>query len=158
MDPPEPDRAPSRNLDPEVVRGFGDEWSRFDQSVLAAHEHEELFERYFRLVNWASLPPDAEAFDVGCGSGRWAQGVAPRVRQLHLVDASAEALDVARRMLGGHSNCVFHHASVDALPMAPGSMDFGYSLGVLHHVPDIAAGLTACVSCLKPGAPFLVYL
>jgi hypothetical protein len=37
-------------------------------------------------------------------------------------------------------------------------MDFGYSLGVLHHVPDTAAGLRACVTRLKPGAPFVLYL
>jgi len=37
-------------------------------------------------------------------------------------------------------------------------MDFGYTLGVLHHIPDTLAGLTACVSKLKPGAPFLMYL
>ena len=37
-------------------------------------------------------------------------------------------------------------------------MDFGYSLGVLHHVPDTAAGIKECVKMLKPGAPFLIYL
>ena len=37
-------------------------------------------------------------------------------------------------------------------------MDFGYSLGVLHHMPLPAAGLAACVAKLKPGAPMLVYL
>jgi SAM-dependent methyltransferase len=37
-------------------------------------------------------------------------------------------------------------------------MDFGYSLGVLHHVPDTAAGIKSCVEKLKPGAPFLLYL
>ena len=37
-------------------------------------------------------------------------------------------------------------------------MDFGYSLGVLHHVPDTQAGLNDCVKKLKIGAPFLVYL
>ncbi len=37
-------------------------------------------------------------------------------------------------------------------------MDFGYSLGVLHHVPDTALGIKMCVSKLKPGAPFLLYL
>jgi SAM-dependent methyltransferase len=37
-------------------------------------------------------------------------------------------------------------------------MDFGYSLGVLHHIPDTQDGITACVRKLKPGAPFLVYL
>ena len=37
-------------------------------------------------------------------------------------------------------------------------MDFGYSLGVLHHVPDTPAGSRSCVSRLKKGAPFLLYL
>src|SRR6185295_6567850 len=48
--------------------------------------------------------------------------------------------------------------SVDAMPLADGSMDFGYSLGVLHHVPDTAEGIRHCASKLKPGAPFLLYL
>jgi SAM-dependent methyltransferase len=44
------------------------------------------------------------------------------------------------------------------MPLADDSMDFGYSLGVLHHVPDTQQGLQRCVDKLKPGAPFLVYL
>ena len=31
-------------------------------------------------------------------------------------------------------------------------------LGVLHHVPDTLQGINECVSFLKPGAPFLIYL
>jgi SAM-dependent methyltransferase len=65
---------------------------------------------------------------------------------------------VARRNLAAHPNCEFHHSSVDAIPLPDGTMDFGYSLGVLHHVPDTAAGIRSCVAKLKPGAPFLVYL
>ena len=37
-------------------------------------------------------------------------------------------------------------------------MDFGYSLGVLHHIPDTCAGIKACARLLKRGGPFLVYL
>jgi hypothetical protein len=37
-------------------------------------------------------------------------------------------------------------------------MDFGYSLGVLHHVADTEGALRAAVRTLKPGAPLLVYL
>ncbi len=37
-------------------------------------------------------------------------------------------------------------------------MDFGYSLGVLHHIPGTFQGLRSCVEKLKPGAPFLAYL
>jgi ubiquinone/menaquinone biosynthesis C-methylase UbiE len=146
------------NLDPQTVRGFGVEWERFDQSALSSAELRRQFDAYFAVFPWDALPPNAEGFDVGCGSGRWARFVAERVGRLHLVDASTEALDVARRNLAGRDNCIFHHASVDAVPLADGSADFGYSLGVLHHVPDTAEGIKACVRKLKRGAPLLLYL
>jgi SAM-dependent methyltransferase len=53
---------------------------------------------------------------------------------------------------------VFHEAALEAMPLADDSMDFGYSLGVLHHLPDPEAGLTACVGKLKLGAPMLIYV
>ncbi len=146
------------NIDTETVRGFGEEWSTFDQRGAGAGELERLFGEYFSLFPWDSLPKDAVGFDLGCGSGRWARFVAPRVGRLHCIDASEEALGIATRNLRSLSNCTFHHASVDAIPLPDESMDFGYSLGVLHHVPDTAAGLAACVRKLRPGAPFLVYL
>jgi ubiquinone/menaquinone biosynthesis C-methylase UbiE len=146
------------NMDRRVVEEFGDEWARFDQRGAPSAELERIFGEYFSEFPWASLPPDPRGFDLGCGSGRWARLVAPRVGTLHCVDAAAEALAVARRNLAAQPNCEFHHASVDELPFADGSMDFGYSLGVLHHVPQTAAGIADCVRKLRPGAPFLVYL
>ena len=146
------------NLDPAVVEGFGQEWSRFDQSTLHQDELRALFEAYFSIFPWATLPANAIGFDLGCGSGRWAQFVAPRVGRLHCIDASASALEVARRNLKSYANCEFHCASVDAIPLPDGSADFGYSLGVLHHVPDTQKGILECVRKLKPGAPFLLVL
>jgi ubiquinone/menaquinone biosynthesis C-methylase UbiE len=84
--------------------------------------------------------------------------VASRVGELHCIDASIGALDVARRNLAGHANVSFHAAPVSAIPLSDNSMDFGYSLGVLHHLPDPAGGLAACVKKLKPGAPMLIYV
>ena len=147
----------SNNLDTKTVEGFGDEWERFDQSELTTAERGRIFNCYFSIFPWNALPPNAEGFDLGCGSGRWAKEVAPRVAKLHCIDPSS-ALAVAKRNLTDKSNCEFHAASVDAIPLDDASMDFGYSLGVLHHVPDTAAGIAACVSKLKPGAPFLIYL
>ena len=105
-----------------------------------------------------SLPEHAVGFDAGCGSGRWAALVAPRVGHLYCVDASSDALTVAQRKLANQANVSFYEASLDAIPLADGSMDFGYSLGVLHHLPDPFAGLAACVRKLKPGTPILVYI
>ena len=145
------------NSDQKTVEGFGDEWTRFDQSAVSEEEMTRLFERYFSIFPWSALPTDAVGFDLGCGSGRWAKLVAPRVGRLHCIDPSS-AIEVARRHAGEHANCEFHQAGVDNIPVDDGSMDFGYSLGVLHHVPDTPAAIAACVSKLKPDAPFLLYL
>ena len=117
-----------------------------------------MFNSYFKIFPWVKIPPTAEGFDIGCGSGRWARGVAPRVGKLHCIDASTEALSVARNALSRSKNVVLHLASVDSIPLPKASMDFGYCLGVLHHVPDTQAGLLAATSKLKKGAPFLLYL
>jgi len=146
------------NFHERTVHDFGREWSRFDQAGLSDAESAAIFEQYFGVFPWSSLPPNPVGFDLGCGSGRWAKLVVPRVGRLHCIDASPEALDVARRNLTGAPNAFFHHASVADIPLEDGSMDFGYSLGVLHHTPDTAAGIASCVRKLKRGAPFLVYL
>ena len=146
------------NIDAGTVEGFGKEWSRFDQSALDPNELNAEFERYFKVFPWDELPPEAIGFDLGCGSGRWARFVSERVGNLHCVDASGAALQVAKKNLSDRQNVEFHSASVDSIPLPDESMDFGYSLGVLHHVPDTGEALKSCVGKLKMGAPFLVYL
>ena len=147
----------SNNKDQKTVDGFGDEWERFDQSHLSDDEYQYLFNRYFSIFPWGELPENSSGFDMGCGSGRWAKLLAPRVGKLHCIDPSS-ALDVARRNLADEPNCHFHAKGVAEEILPHGSQDFGVSLGVLHHVPDTAAGIKACVNMLKPGAPFLLYL
>lgn len=148
----------SRNIDLETVEGFGDEWDAYDQTSLGAEEHLDLFHKYFSVFPSETLNAGAEGFDLGCGSGRWAEPVAARVGILNCIDPSAKALAVAQRRLAGYPSARFHLASSDTIPLPDASQDFGYSLGVLHHIPDTAAAMRDCVRKLKPGAPFLVYL
>ena len=145
------------NSDKSTVASFGDEWERFDESQLPPAEAERIFAEYFSIFPWQMLPEDAVGFDMGCGSGRWARLVAPRVRHLCCIDPSS-ALDRAKALLAGVGNVSFHSAMSSDRPLPESSQDFGYSLGVLHHIPDTGAALRDCVNMLKPGAPFLVYL
>ena len=147
----------SPNLDPSTVASFGDEWQRFDQEAMDPAEAERVFNDYFAIFPWQNLPADVEGFDMGCGSGRWARFVAPRVGRLHCIDPSS-ALAVARQALADQPNVQFHQASVAASGLPPNSQAFGYSLGVLHHVPNTAAAIRSCTELLKPGAPLLLYL
>lgn len=144
-----------KNLDAVTVAGFGEEWSAFDQSNLPERDKEELFRSYFGIFPFESLPSNPEGFDLGCGSGRWAAMVAPRVGTLHCIEPAEKALEAARRNV---PVARFHLAGVDTIPLPDDSQDFGYSLGVLHHIPDTQKALDACVRKLKPNAPFLVYL
>ena len=146
------------NLDPKTVDAFGREWSTFDQSKLSESELQQQFDGYFKVFPWDELPRGAVGFDLGCGSGRWAKLVAPRVGRLHCIDPSERALEVAKRNLSTTPGCEFHLADAHRIPLPDASMDFGYSLGVLHHVPDTRAALSACVKKLRPGGILLVYL
>ena len=145
------------NIDKETVKGFGDEWEKFDQSTLSLKEKKEIFESYFSIFPWHLVNKKSKGFDLGCGSGRWAELVAPKVGELYCIDPSS-SIEIAKRNLTHLNNCIFQKESVDTMRIEENSMDFGYSLGVLHHIPDTKEALKKCVSKLKPGAPFLVYL
>ena len=145
------------NLHEETVKSFGDEWARFDQADLPDAEAEIIFNEYFSVFPWDKLTKDATGFDMGCGSGRWAKLMAPRVGHLHCIDPSS-ALDIAKVKLASVPNVSFHLASVDSNPLPPNSQDFGYSLGVLHHIPDTTEAIRSCVAMLKPGAHFQLYI
>lgn len=150
--------ADHENRDDRVVKAFGEEWSRFPQTSLEAVEREAIFDDYFAIFPWEELPAGAIGADIGSGSGRWAAVVAPRVGRLTCVDASSFALEVAQRNLANQANVDFQCADVGNLPFADGELDFAYSLGVLHHVPNTEGALTNIAQALKPGGLFLVYL
>lgn len=147
-----------QNLHHSTVIGFGDEWSRFDQTGLSTSEREQIFNDYFRILPAGVLNSEATGFDLGSGSGRWAQVVAPQVAQLHCLDASADALAVARKNLVAQKNVTFHHTTIENSELGDASMDFGYSLGVLHHLPDTQNAMKRAVAKIKTGGWFLVYL
>ena len=146
-----------KNQDKNTVEGFGDEWSRFDQSDLPEDEQQLLFDEYFSVFPWKDISKESVGFDLGCGTGRWAKSVAPKVKKLICIDPS-NALDIAKKNLSNFDNCEFESATVDDISIDNNSMDFGYSLGVLHHVPDTEMGIKQCTEKLKKGAPLLLYL
>jgi SAM-dependent methyltransferase len=145
------------NIDDPTVRAFDEKWGARWRGKSDGAAGERAFAAFFSLFPLDKLR-EAEGFDLGCGVGRHAERIAPNVGRLHCIDPSPKGLAAARHALSGRTNVEFHLASVDDMPLADGSQDFGYSMGVLHHVPNTEDGLTRCVAKLKPGAPFLLYL
>ena len=148
----------SNRISRRVIAGFGEEWTRFNQKKLSVLERESIFQDYFMHFPWSKLPDGARGADIGCGSGRWAKIVAPRVRMLTCVDASDAALSVARDNLSEFNNVAFRPSITSNLPFQDEELDFAYSLGVLHHVDDIRSSLHEIARAIRPGGYLLIYL
>ena len=147
-----------KNIDSNVVDDFGNEWDKFNHITLNEEEIRSSYDQYFKIFPFDELKLDTEGFDMGCGSGRWAKFIAPKVGILNCIDPSSLALDIAKKSLLDYTNVKFYNASVGDDVLLEGSQDFGYCLGVLHHVPDTLSGIKSCSRLLKEGAPFLLYL
>ena len=146
------------NYDTSVVKDFGVEWSIFsnDESI---KELQLIWEDYFHIFPWDILPASgAIGADIGCGTGRWSIPVSKKVEKLYLIDPSKKALNIAKKNLSGVSNIEYVNKGVNAAMPLIEPLDFAYSLGVLHHVPNIEIAFDAISNNLKKGAPFLVYL
>ena len=146
-----------KNLDTKTIKSFGDEWVHFDQSGLKNEEAYEIFKKYFSIFPLNKLSKFSEGFDMGCGSGRWAEFIAPKVGVLHCIDPS-RAINIAKKKLKKFNNIKYHQKSLDSSGLKEKSQDFGYSLGVLHHVPNTKSAISSCIKLLKPGSPFLLYI
>jgi len=147
-----------KNIDKKTVEDFGEEWNKYNQSSIPDEELKKSWNQYFDVFPFEELSNDSEGFDMGCGSGRWAKFVANKVHLLNCVDPSEKALNVAKRNLSNFSNIHYFNASVNDNILKENSQDFGYCLGVLHHIPDTLEGIKACAKLLKKNAPFLLYL
>lgn len=146
------------NIDPKVVNNFGQEWNKFNYRNINNKNLKKIFNDYFNIFPFKKINKKSIGFDMGCGSGRWAKFIAPKVKKLNCIEPSNLAIKEARLNLRAFKNCSFEKASASKNSLKNNSQDFGYSLGVLHHVPNTLLALQNCTKKLKSGAPFLLYL
>jgi 2-polyprenyl-3-methyl-5-hydroxy-6-metoxy-1,4-benzoquinol methylase len=136
---------------------FGFQWQRYARTQLddaASGQSNKDFPRKTGLT-----PEDLKGklvLDVGCGMGRFADVATRWGAKVVGVDLSAAA-EVAARNLADRE-FVALQADVFALPFAPESFDYIYSIGVLHHTPNCEQAVKALPQYLKPGGTLAVWL
>jgi ArsR family transcriptional regulator len=102
------------------------------------------------------LDPDSVVGDLGCGTGRIAELLAPFARRVHGVDGSAAMVRAARTRLRGFDNVELHRASREELPLEDRSLDLALLVLVLHHLGDPEQVLGEVCRVLKPGGRVLI--
>ncbi|MFN0148785.1 MAG: class I SAM-dependent methyltransferase [Dehalococcoidia bacterium] len=112
------------------------------------------------------LGPTFRALDAGCGTGDSAIFLAEQTRhsggQVVGFDLSEASLVIAKARAERRAldNVRFIRGRIEDLPgLGLGPFDYIVSLGVLHHLPDPAAGLAALRAVLAPagGLSLMVY-
>ena len=91
------------NKDEKVIEEFVDEWTKFDYSNIDSAKLNKNFDQYFSIFPWGMLSKDAVGFDMGCGTGRWAQFVAPKVKILNCVEPS-NAINATKKNFINYKN------------------------------------------------------
>lgn len=106
------------------------------------------------------VPDDAQSnlLDIGTGTGRVLELLAPRVAQGLGVDASKAMLALARARLArtGLTHCAVRLADMYRLPLADASFDIAVLQMVLHYAEDPAGVLAEAARVLRPGGRLFV--
>lgn len=108
-----------------------------------------------------ALMPDGgvgELLDIGTGTGRVLELLAPRIRHGVGIDASKAMLALARARLArpGLGHCSVRLADMYRLPFPDAGFDLGVMQMVLHYAENPPGALSEVARVLRPGARLIV--
>ena len=108
----------------------------------------------------AALPgrDGGRLLDIGTGTGRVLELLAPRIAQGIGIDASRAMLALARARLGraGLGHCTVRLGDMHRLPLADASIDLAVAQMVLHYADDPRDVLAEAARVLRPGGRLVV--
>ncbi len=136
----------------DTFRRQGADWDEMRALGLPAADIEA------RLVELLPAGRLGRVLDVGTGTGRLLELLAPRIGAGLGVDASRAMLALARVRLAdaAYAHCQFRLADMCALPLADASYDLVVLQMVLHYAEAPAAVLVEAARVLAPGGRLVV--
>jgi len=131
---------------------FGMQWNHFRQTQLDSHSGLPIStDRFWRATSWSPMSIKGQwVLDAGCGAGRFAEVALKAGAKVVALDYSS-AVDACYANLKHYPNLNVVQGDIYALPFAPQTFPFVYSLGVLQHTPDVAKAFAALPPMVRGG-------
>lgn len=133
---------------------YGLQWNRF--RILRPEEDVATF--YTRTGFTAEELAGLAVFDAGCGMGRYvrvAASAGANVVGLDLSEATRAARDLTAEF---GERVLITRGDLLRPPLATGTFDRIYSIGVLDHTPDPRAAFLSVARLLKPGGRIAIWI
>jgi SAM-dependent methyltransferase len=134
----------------ESFRRKGADWDEMRALELPAHAVEAAL--------LGLIPAPGHLLDVGTGTGRVLELLAPRVRRALGVDASKAMLALARSRLSGEqfAHCAVRQADMYRLPLPDAAFDTVILQMVLHYAEDPVGAAAEAARVLRPGGRMII--
>jgi SAM-dependent methyltransferase len=141
----------------QTIEDFGRQWTAYRDSA-GYYGSVEIFRDMFGPLLSPEDVAGRRVMEIGSGSGRIASILlAAGAAHVVAVEPSA-AFDVLRDNLQAHAGRVtLLRLTGDAVPPT-GDLDYIFSIGVLHHIPDPEPVVRAAYGALRPGGRLGVWL
>lgn len=146
-------------LDKETVlkgktkKSFGYQWRIFKEMSC---DFEKNFLNYIYPVDKAFFKGKT-GLDAGCGFGRHIYYAARYGARMVGLDAS-EAIKSSKENTEGMKNIFLIQGDIYEPPLKRESLDFVYSIGVLHHLPSPEKAFQTLVKLIKPGGVIFIWV
>ena len=135
---------------------FGYEWRRWSTVQFDSRNEGTPMDGYTRrMFERATGLGETEirgrcVVEFGCGPGRFLETVRAFGGSVVGIDMSM-AVEPAGENFRGDPSVLIVQGDILAPPFRKGAFDAGYSIGVLHHTPDPAAGLRSLAGTVREG-------
>jgi SAM-dependent methyltransferase len=147
------DKPGAAVLHRRTQQSFGYQWTVFGEMSDQFHDD---FLNYI-----APVSPDffvgKRGLDAGCGFGRHLYYAVQFGAQMIGLDFS-RAIVRAKEIAGELERVQFVQGEIQRPPIRPRSLDFAYSIGVLHHTPDPEGAFRALLPLVRPGGSIFIWV
>ena len=147
----------TEQLQARTIADFGEQWTAFPETD-GFFGSVELFDDFLGPLVRAADVAGRRVCEIGAGTGRFVNVlVASGAAHVIAIEPSA-AFDVLRSATSPHGDRVAClKLTGDRLPPT-GDLDYVFSIGVLHHIPDPGPVVAAAYAALRPGGTIAIWL
>ena len=140
----------------QTIKDFGEQWLRYRDNEGFYGSLQLLSDIFFPFIEMEQIR-DRRVAEIGSGTGRIVNMLLEAGVDHVIAVEPSDAFEVLCHNIPQPGKVTCLKITGDLLP-AKGNLDYIFSIGVLHHIPEPAPVVEAAFKALRPGGHLLVWL